>query len=39
MIERPPRITNQQLAKALLDKNKESNKELQTLLDKINGFS
>lgn len=36
MIERPPRITNQQLAKALLDKNKESNKELQTLLDKIN---
>lgn len=36
MIERPPRIRNQQLAKALLDKNKESNKELQTLLDKIN---
>ncbi|MBP7984636.1 MAG: Fic family protein [Bacteroidaceae bacterium] len=36
MIERPPRITNQQLAKALLDKNKESNKELQALLDKIN---
>lgn len=36
MIERPPRITNQQLAKALLDKNKESNKEMQTLLDKIN---
>ena len=36
MIERPPRITNQQLAKALLDKNKESNKERQTLLDKIN---
>ena len=36
MIERPPRITNQQLAKALWDKNKESNKELQILLDKIN---
>ena len=36
MIERPPRITNQQLAKALWDKNKRLNKELQTLLDKIN---
>lgn len=36
MIERPPRITNQQLAKALWDKNKRSNEQLQTLLDKIN---
>ena len=36
MMERPPRITNQQLAKALLDKNKKQNEELQALVDTIN---